>query len=133
MFLQKMSPLCKFGVACDNKLCQFRHKNNSCDKNDTKKSNKKDKSESEDKFSFPNKQTLTKHVETKHKDELDDEDEVYPIDTCENIYNEIEDLIDHYGETAHNKWQAHKSETIVIKLNGDLMRHSNCFLLVSVA
>ena len=75
---------------------------------------------------FPNEITLTKHVKTKHEDELDDEDEVYPCDTCENVYNEIEDLIDHYGETAHNKWLAQQRETIVITLNVDLLRHSNC-------
>jgi hypothetical protein len=36
--------------------------------------------------------------------ELEDErnDEVYPCDTCENVNDDIQELIDHYGETAHN-------------------------------
>ena len=109
MFLHKISPLCKFGATCANQLCQFRHQNKqtqSCDKSENKNTTQ---SESADTFScqeceekFPSEKTLTKHVETKHEDEIEEEDEVYPCDTCDNIYNEIEDLIDHYGETAHN-------------------------------
>ena len=107
MFIHKVSPLCKFGGSCANKLCQFRHKNKqtqSSDKSDNENTSQKDTIEIEDEFSceeceekFPNKKTLAKHVETKHED-----DEVYPCDTCENVYDEIEELIEHYGETAHN-------------------------------
>ena len=92
MFSHHLSGLCKYDKFCKNKLCSFQHE-----------------SESEDRFScqecelkFTNENTLTKHVETKHDNEKNDDDESYPCDTCENIYKEIEDLIDHYGETAHN-------------------------------
>ena len=40
--------------------------------------------------------------QSKHDDETNDDDEVYPCDSCDNIFDEIEDLIEHYGETAHN-------------------------------
>ena len=65
------------------------------------------KSESEVKFAcqqcevkFPNEETMTEHVVTQH--ENNDIDEFYPCDTCDNVYSEIEELIDHYRETAHN-------------------------------
>ena len=92
MFSHQLSGLCKYDKVCKNKLCSFQHE-----------------SESEDRFScqdcevkFTNKKTLTKHVETEHDNEKNDDDEIYPCDTCEKVYNEIEDLIEHYGETAHN-------------------------------
>ena len=85
MFLHEISPLCKFGVACSNKCCQFRHRNQetqSCDENDDK--------------------NATKEVISEIEDETNYDDQVYPCDTCENVYDDIEELIDHYGETAHN-------------------------------
>ena len=94
MFAHKLSGHCKYGRLCRNNLCSFQHK-----------------SESEYIFScqeceveFTNEIDLTKHVEAGHVYENDDEDEdeSYPCDTCENIYKDIEDLIEHYGETAHN-------------------------------
>ena len=40
--------------------------------------------------------------QSKHDDETNDNDLVYPCDSCDHVFNDIEDLIDHYGETAHN-------------------------------
>jgi hypothetical protein len=54
------------------------------------------------KTNFKMKEALTKHVDCKHEDENNHEDESYPCDTFEHVFNEIEDLIDHYGETGHN-------------------------------
>ena len=75
MFLHEMSPLCKFGASCTNKLCQFRHSNSN-------------KSDSENKFScqeceerFPSKEALRKHLKTEHEDEENDDDQVYPCDS----------------------------------------------------
>ena len=49
-----------------------------------------------------NCEDLIKLDQSKHEDETNDDDEVYPCDSCDHVFNEIEDLIDHYGEIAHN-------------------------------
>ena len=92
MFSHQFSGLCKYEKLCKNELCSFQHEIESDDKFCCQ--------ECEDKF--PNEETLTKHVENKHGDEKYDEDEFHPCDTCELVFNDIEDLIEHYGETAHN-------------------------------
>ena len=86
----ELSGRCKYEKFCKNKLCSFQHE-----------------SESEDRFpcqecdvKFTNEKTLTKHVETEHDNEKNDDDESYPCDTCENVYTEIEDLIDHQAVRA---------------------------------
>ena len=90
MFSHQLSGMCKYKKLCKNELCPFQHESEnvfSCQ-------------ECEEKFS--NEESLTKHVESKHEDDNNDEDESYPCDTCEHIFYDIEDLIEHYGETAHN-------------------------------
>ena len=82
MFSHQFSGLCKYEKLCKNELCSFQHEIESEDEFSCQKCDDK----------FPNEEILTKHVE----------DELHPCDTCEQVFNEIEDLIDHYGETAHN-------------------------------
>ena len=92
MFSHQLAGICKYAKSCKNSLCSFQHK-----------------SESEVEFAcqqceikFPNEETMTEHVVTQHENENNDVDECYPCDTCDNVYTDIEELIDHYGETAHN-------------------------------
>ena len=62
-------------------------------------------------FIFENNNDLKMHKEKEHNErhamnEHDDGDdqsvELFPCDSCDKIFEEIEDLIEHYGETAHN-------------------------------
>jgi hypothetical protein len=92
MFSHQFSGLCKYEKFCKNELCSFQHEIESEDEFSCQKCDDK----------FPNEEILTKHVENKHEDEMNVEDEFHPCDTCKQVLNEIEDLIDHYGETAHN-------------------------------
>ena len=34
--------------------------------------------------------------------DIEDPEEYFPCITCSKVFNEMDDLIDHYGETAHN-------------------------------
>ena len=92
MFSHRMSGQCQYGKLCRNKLCSFQHKIQS----------EEDLSCQECEDIFPNEDALKKHVESEHEDENNDEDEFHPCDSCEKVFNDIEDLIEHYGETAHN-------------------------------
>ena len=92
MFSGQLAGMCKYDKSCKNRLCSFQHK-----------------SESEVKFAcqqcevkFPTEETMTEHVVTQHENENNDGDEFYSCEIRDNVYNEIEELIDHYRETAHN-------------------------------
>ena len=85
-------------------MCQFRHK-----QGENKESEQFNCKKCE--FVFENKNDLKIHEEEDHIErtplnEHDDDDgqseEIFPCDSCDKIYDEIEDLIEHYGETAHN-------------------------------
>ena len=100
-FSHKMSPLCKFGATRANKLCQFRHTNKqteSCDKSKNISTRKEDKRKHNVVYTNREGDTAIKLDE----DETKDDDKVYPCDLCNHVFNKIEDLIDLYGETAHN-------------------------------
>ena len=40
--------------------------------------------------------------QSKSENHSDDNDEVYPCLSCEFVFDDLDDLIDHYGETGHN-------------------------------
>ena len=86
MFIHEMSPLCRFNVKCDNTLCQFRH---------PKIQNEESENES------TSKDDNIQHID-EHESDDDQSEELFPCDSCDKIYDEIDDLIEHYGETAHN-------------------------------
>ena len=90
MFVHNVSPMCRFNENCNNTLCQFRHQ---------KLRTEKEPSSAGDDNNCENPEELD---QSKREDDTNDEDEVYPCDSCDQVFNEIEDLIDHYGETAHN-------------------------------
>ena len=80
MFVHATSPVCSFATKCANKLCQFRHPTTeqTDDSIDSEVNNDENCSESEE------------------------EPEIEPCNYCGQLFNEIEELIDHYAETGHN-------------------------------
>ena len=59
----------------------------------------KESSSADDEINCENLENLD---QSKNEDETNDDDEVYLCDSCDHVFNEIEYLIDHYGETSHN-------------------------------
>ena len=118
MFRHENSTKCKF-VKCLNELCQFRHEQEdnservkfTCNKCDSIFTNKDDLiiHEHDDHIVTPVFRTDKDSAIVADDENLDntehennDDDEYHPCDSCDIIYNDIEDLIDHYGETGHN-------------------------------
>ena len=92
MFAHHLAGLCKFGKNCKNKLCSYQHKKESDDEPQPDVAYEHDKS---------NCNENDEHEEDEFEnDDLDEES--FPCDSCEKIFYDIEDLIEHYGETAHN-------------------------------
>ena len=75
MFAHELSDMCKFDKKCTRNLCSFGH---------TSIEEEPDDKENED-----NNQS--------------EENEVEPCESCGEIFDNIEDLIDHYGTTGHLK------------------------------
>ena len=78
-FDHSRSKLCRDLDSCSRVMCQFRHE-----------STEKESVETED------------IEKSKPENETSDDDEVYPCLSCEIVFDDLDDLIDHYGETGHN-------------------------------
>ena len=77
MFAHEASAICKFDRSCANDLCSFRH-------------------------SKVPEEPIEENGDTDNESEENDM-EVEPCESCGQIFDEIEDLIDHYGTTGHMK------------------------------
>jgi hypothetical protein len=75
MFAHETSDMCKFDKKCTRNLCSFGHTSI--------------EEESDDKENEDNIQS--------------EENEVEPCESCGELFDDIEDLIDHYGTTGHLK------------------------------
>ena len=117
MFVHAKSPVCIFSTKCANKLCQFRHPTQTTpDQTDDKSTSEinNDEHVAQSVNMMNSKTSDSEEVselelagtedldQSKHDDETNDNDEVHPCDSCDHVFNDIEDLIEHYGETAHN-------------------------------
>ena len=112
MFVHAMSPVCAFTTKCAYKMCQFRHPTQTTHDHNSDKSTSEIIIEEHVEQSVNMMSSKTNdsegdsEMELAASNDLDqskhDDDEVYPCDSCDNVFNDIEDLIDHYGETAHN-------------------------------
>ena len=80
-FDHSKSKMCKDFHSCGRNMCQFRHKS-------TEDASSSAESEDND--------------QSKSENHSDDNDEVYPCLSCEFVFDDLDDLIDHNGETGHN-------------------------------
>ena len=64
-----------------------------------KKGTQKEPANSGDEINCENRENLDESI---NEDETNDDEEAHPCDSCDFVFNDIEDLIEHYGETAHN-------------------------------
>ena len=94
MFQHEISPLCYFKENCINSLCQFKHKAESMeDKRSCDKCG----------FKAKGKKQLDVHIEFVHVNQTCTSFEKdFCCDYCGKAHDEIDDLIDHFGETSHN-------------------------------
>ena len=74
MFVHEMSDMCKLDKTYTFNLCSFRHT----------KTNEEEPFDNE-------------------SDDENEENEVEPCESCGQLFDDIEDLIDHYGTTEHLK------------------------------
>ena len=77
MFAHERAEECKFRENCTKKKCQFTHKNMV--------------DEMEEEIDA-----------TENTSEYEESEEHFPCISCDEVYDDLDDLIDHYGETAHN-------------------------------
>ena len=82
MFALKVSPPCRFKLKCANKLCKFKH---------TRYTEKEDNGH----------ETVEEEPNEKISDNETDSD-VESCDFCGQVFDDIDDLIEHYGITGHN-------------------------------
>ena len=80
MFDHNISEKCKFFKICRRPMCQYRHEITNEDIDES----------------------IINDVENNDDEEDESDEEHFPCDSCEQVYNDVEDLIEHYGETAHN-------------------------------
>ena len=80
-FEHRKSEMWKDFYSCVRNMCHFRHKSTE-DVSSSAETEYNDQSKSED--------------------QSDDNDEVYPCLSCAFVFDDLDDLIDHYGETGHN-------------------------------
>ena len=82
MFAHKQAEICKFDQICTNNLCSCQHSKTS------------------------RKQPITKDnnavVETEDKLDSDSDKEEYSCISCKKMFDDVDDMIEHYGETGHN-------------------------------
>jgi hypothetical protein len=74
MFAHEKSDMCKLDETCITNLCSYRH----------------------------SKSTEEENLDEISEDYDSDENEVEPCDFCGEVFDDIDDLIDHYGITGHN-------------------------------
>ena len=82
MFSHETSPVCSFSTKCTRKLCQFRHPSKSTDQ--------------------PDKNSDGELNDDENSSDSEEESEIQSCNYCGQIYEEIEELIDHFAETGHN-------------------------------
>lgn len=85
MFIHKVSPECIFNATCSTKLCQLQHSFNNEQNDDDDKSVRENANETFD-----------------DKDANKSEEELSSCNYCGEVYKDIDDLINHFGETGHN-------------------------------
>ena len=107
MYLHVMSPQCFFQENCQNTLCQFQHdqqiKCSECEYLSTNSGDIEHHIYMMHRSPGHDSSEVDLTVEENESDMEDaSDDECFPCDSCENVYNEIEELINHYAETAHN-------------------------------
>ena len=73
MFAHEISDMCKLDKNCTRNLCSYRHTTNEDEPND------------------------------QESDDENEEIQIEPCESCGEIFDDIEDLIDHYGTTGHMK------------------------------
>ena len=86
MFAHELSDMCKFDKKCTKNLCSFVHTQSTEVEPDDKEIDDYDDSE-----------------ETEYVENESEENEVEPCESCGEMFDDIEDLIDHYGTTGHLK------------------------------
>ena len=106
MFQHLNSPQCYFKKSCRNTLCQFRHDpENNCSECDYI-----GKTHSDLKNHEHIMHTDTSDNMSENEEEIDNDDEqnqskdgseYFPCDSCDDVFTDIEDLIEHYGDTGH--------------------------------
>ena len=80
MFAHVASDICKFDQKCSNNLCSFTHSK------------------------VPEEEPVDEHSENDNESESEDNElDVEPCESCGQLFDDIEDLIDHYGTTGHLK------------------------------
>ena len=82
MFSRETSPVCSFSTKCTRKLCQFRHPSKSTDQ--------------------PDKNSDGELNDDENRSDSEEESEIQSCNYCGQIFEEIEELIDHLAETGHN-------------------------------
>ena len=73
MLAHETAEVCKFREICTKEKCQFTHKN-----------------------------MVNENYEIENTSEYEESEEHFLCISCEEFYGDLEDLIDHYGDTAHN-------------------------------
>ena len=94
MFVHEVSPVCTFDTKCTHKLCQFSHP----------KKNMQSTAETVD--SVANKDVENEPAnEDEISDnslELEEDSDIETCNYCKRDFDDIDDLIDHFGITGHN-------------------------------
>ena len=109
----------RFNAKCANKLCQFRHSKN---KEPTKDDNDDKTTRKENVVVEP----ADRSIDESSEDDNDDSG-VESCDFCGQEYDDIDDLIDHYGITGHNLPESEHNWKLAQKMRASDM-YLACFL-----
>ena len=114
MYQHQESPQCIFQERCRNRMCQFKHlRKNKCSEceyipisnqdldDHTQEKHGENEVNQEKEDIFHEREDILNDSVERTESEVSTDEEHFPCETCDKVYDDIEDLIEHYGETGH--------------------------------